>query len=78
LAITSPHAPIFKNNHEKFRQVARYTCATTRAMRSNPMKKLHYDRITTTIERDWLAARITFNEVQAFAVLSEVQQQQEE
>jgi len=24
-------------------------------MRSNPMKKLNYDRITTTIEREWLA-----------------------
>ena len=24
-------------------------------MRSNPMNKLNYDRITTTIEREWLA-----------------------
>jgi len=42
------------NNPEKLHHTGRYTGAASRAMRSNPMKKLNYGRITTTIEREWL------------------------
>ena len=41
-------------------------------VRANPMKKLNYDRITTTIEREWLAQiiagtkKIEYRQIKAY------------